>query len=77
MNQPLVLSRLNSSDIANKLLEPVVPEEEVIAAVSAAPADHYEAAPEKPAQKIDGWYGIRAKLMGAYSVQFAAEHKTE
>lgn len=67
MGAPLVLSRLESSDIANKCLEPsVVPPEELVAAVSRVPAPLYEAPPEpiKPAPLL-GWYAERAKLMRA------------
>jgi hypothetical protein len=71
MGAPLVLSRLNSSAIDNKCLEPLIaPEQELVAAVSRVPAPLYEAPPEpiKPAQ-LQGWYAERARLMGAYSVK--------
>jgi hypothetical protein len=71
MGAPLVLSRLESSDIANKCLEPAVaPPQELLAAVSRVPAVLYEAPPqpEKPAP-LQGWYAERAKLMGAQYLQ--------
>ncbi len=64
----LLEARMRSPDIDNKGLEPLVaPEQELVAAVSTAPAELYEAPPEpiKPAP-IQGWYAARAKLMGAY-----------
>jgi hypothetical protein len=60
-------ARMRSPDIDNKGLEPLVaPPEELVAAVSRVPAELYEAPPESitPAP-LPGWYGQRAKLMGA------------
>jgi hypothetical protein len=61
--------RMRSPQIDNKGLVPVAPEDEIIAAVSAAPASSYEAPPQEKPKQIEGWYGERARLMGVYSVK--------